>query len=106
LKVRKVSADVLESKKTSSAKSPSPRELRRMALERKLERAIRGASDDPSAAFRLDLDDDEKVPTLRQAFGRVRERLGADEVNLFARDGTLIIAKRPQTRGRRAGSAV
>jgi len=103
LKIRKISADVLEPKKTSE-RAPSPRELRRIALERKLERAIRSASDDPSAAFRLDLDDGEKVPTVRQAFGRVRERLGADEVNLFARDGSLIIAKRPQTRGRGAGS--
>ncbi len=102
MKIRKVSADVLEPSKRESARSLSQREQRRLALEAKLEQVVRRAADDPSAAFRLHLEDGEKAPTVRQAFGRVRDRLGADEVNLFARDDSLIVAKRPQTRGRRA----
>lgn len=102
LKIRKVSADVLEPSKGESARSMSPREQRRLALEAKLEQVVRRAADDPNAAFRLELEDGEKAPTVRQAFRRVRDRMGANDVNLFARDESLIVAKRPQTRGRRA----
>jgi len=102
LKIRKVSADVLEPSKGESARSMSPREQRRLALEATLEQVVRRAADDPNAAFRLELEDGEKAPTVRQAFRRVRDRMGANDVNLFARDESLIVAKRPQTRGRRA----
>jgi hypothetical protein len=101
MKIRKVSADVLEPSKRQTSRSLSPREQRRLALESKLEQVMRRAADDPEAAFRLELEEGEKAPTVRQAFRRVRDRLGTDEVNLFARDESLIVAKRPQTRGRR-----
>lgn len=100
MKIRKVSADVLD-RPSRRARALSPREQRRIALERELETAIGRASANASAAFLIDLDADEKPATVRLAFNRVRDRTGSADVNLFSRGGTLLIAKRPQTRGRR-----
>jgi hypothetical protein len=80
----------------------SPRDQRRLALEAKLEQVISRAAGDPAAAFGLELEEGEKAATVRQAFGRVRDRLGANGVNLFARGDLLVVALRPQTRGRGA----
>jgi hypothetical protein len=100
VKIRKVSADLLEPSKTSSQRPLSARELRRLALEQDLEAALRRADSEPQAAFKIDLDEGDKAPTIRLAFLRVKERVGLSGVNLFSRDGALFIAKRPQTRGR------
>lgn len=102
MKIRKVSADVLDQPRRRE-RTPSARELRRMALERLLESAIRRASENEAAAFVVELDD-EKAATVRLAFNRVRDRLRASDVNLFSRSGSLFIAKRAQTRGRRRGA--
>lgn len=104
MKVRKVSAALLDSRSRANRRAISPREQRRIDLEAKLEQAIRGAAADPMVAFRLDLEDSEKPPTVRLAFTRVRDRTGATEVNLFTRNGVLIVANRPQVRGRRPRS--
>jgi len=97
-----VSADVLDRPPRRPQRELSPRERRRLALEAALENAISSAKVDPSAAFRVDLEQGEKVPAVRLAFNRVRERLAAGGVNLLSRDSVLFIANRPQTRGRRA----
>ena len=101
MKIRRVSAEVLDATKQAAQRPPSERERRRLALEKRLERVVRQASADAKAAYRLVLEDGEKAPTVRLAFSRVRDRLGASDVNLFARGGALIVAKRPQRRGRR-----
>jgi hypothetical protein len=101
MKIRKVSADVLEPQMRAAARALTPREQRRLALESKLEKVVQRAVRDANAAFRLELEEGEKASTVRQAFGRVRDRLGATDVNLFARGDSLVVAKRPQTRGRR-----
>jgi hypothetical protein len=101
MKIRKVSADMLDRPSQARSRELSPRQQKRRALEQALETAISRAASESDAAFRLDLDDDEKAATVRAAFRRVRERTGATAVNLFARDDALIVAKRPQTRGRR-----
>lgn len=99
MKIRKVSAALLEPAK--SAERPlSPGARRRRALERDLERVLRRADRDPNAAFKLDLDEGDKAATIRLAFLRVKQRVALSEVNLFLRDGSLFVAKRPQTRGR------
>lgn len=100
MKIRKVSAALLEPAATSTQRRVSARERRRRALEQGLERALRRANREPQAAFKIDLDEGDKAPTIRLAFLRVKERVGLSEVNLFSRDGALFIAKRPQTRGR------
>jgi hypothetical protein len=82
----------------------SPRERRRRELEDALASAIRSSQTDENAAFKVDLETGDKVPTIRLAFNRVRERLGANTVNLFSRGNSLYIANRPQTRGRRAAT--
>lgn len=104
MKIRKVGADILSPARQASQRPPSAREQRRMALEKKLERVVRQAREDADSAFRLVLDDEEKRPTVRQAFLRVRDRLGAAEVNLFTRGDAMIVAKQPQRRGRRRKS--
>lgn len=100
MRIRKVSADVLEPVARSQRRELSPREQKRRSLESKLDRAIRQAAQDGNSVFRLDLED-EKPATVRLALKRVRDKVGAEGVNLFTRDGSLIIAKRPQSRGRR-----
>jgi hypothetical protein len=104
VKIRKVTADVLSPAKRAAARPPSAREQRRLALEKKLERVVQEAARDAGAAFRLMLEDGEKPPTVRQAFVRVRDRLGAADVNLFTRGDAMIVARRPQRRGRRPRS--
>lgn len=84
----------------------SAREARRQALERALGRAITGAHENRDTAYKLILEADDKQSTVRLAFNRTKARLGAADVNLLAADGGLWIAKRPQRRGRRAGSVV
>jgi hypothetical protein len=102
VRTRKVSADVFESPR---ARALSPREQRRIEIERRLDEAIRGADSDPSSAYRVQLEDGEKPATVRQAFNRVKGRIGADGVNLFKLEDGLIIAKRAQRRGRRPQAA-
>jgi hypothetical protein len=104
LKIRKVSADFLDQRPDTKRRGLSPREFRRVALENELEVAIRAAAADANAAFRVDLEATEKAPTIRFAFNRVRERTGVAGVNLFTREGVLIVANRPQMRGRRRAS--
>ena len=108
MKIRKVSADLLDAHSSAQPAALSPRAQKRTRLENTLDDAIERADQNPEAAFRVELEADEKPATIRQAFQRVKSRTGANEVNLFARDGMLLIAKRPQTRGRRpiARSAV
>ncbi len=100
MKIRRVSAELLEPSKNTSQRPLSPREQRRRALEQDLEAAVQRADREPQAAFKIDLEEGDKAPTIRLAFLRVKERLGLSAVNLFSRDGALFIAKRPQTRGR------
>ena len=76
-----------------------------MEMERRLDEAIKGAALDPSSAYRVQLDDGEKAATVRQAFNRVKGRIGADGINLFKLEDGLIIAKRAQRRGRRPQAA-
>jgi len=100
VKIRQVSADALQP--SPRAKAVSPREQRRIELERKLARVIRSALQDPSIGYRLTLDRDEKAATVRAAFNRVKARAaGASGVNLFKSGNDLVVAQREQTRGRR-----
>lgn len=99
MKIRKVSIDAL--KGPAKPKAPTPRELRRMELESKLEEAISAAKSDAGSAFKVLLDPGEKFPTVRLAFNRVRDRLHASEVNLHKRGDDIYIAALAQTRGRR-----
>lgn len=99
MKIRKVSAELLDARPAD--RPLSHRAMKRRALEAALEGAIRLADAESQAAFRIDLDAGEKPATVRLAFIRVRQRLGATQVNIFKRDDSLYIAKRPQTRGRR-----
>lgn len=101
MKIRKVDAARLDRPAATGQRELSPRDRRRLALEATLERVISAAQADAAAAFIVDLDAEDKVPTVRLAFRRVQERVGASSVNLFTRAGQLIIANRPQTRGRR-----
>jgi hypothetical protein len=102
VKIRKVNAELLE---VPSSRALSPRAQRRLEMERRLDEAIRGAASDPSSAYRVQLDADEKLATVRQAFNRVKARVGASGVNLFKLDEDLFIAKREQRRGRRPKAA-
>jgi cyanophycinase-like exopeptidase len=102
MKIRKVSADLLDARSSGRGQALSPRAQKRARLESTLHEAIQRANAQPDAAFLIELEADEKPATVRQAFQRVKSRSGANEVNLFARDGLLLIAKRPQTRGRRS----
>ena len=99
MKTRKVSIDVL--KEPSKPKAPSARELRRMELEGKLEQAIGSAKSDTHSAVKLILEQGEKLPAIRTAFNRVRERVHATEVSLHKRGDDLYIAALANTRGRR-----
>jgi hypothetical protein len=47
------------------------------------------------------LDEDERLSTVRKAFGRVKKQLGADGVNLVTANGGWFISRVPQRRGRR-----
>lgn len=99
MKTRKVSIDLL--KEPAKAKAPSARDLRRLELESKLEEAIHTVRADADSAVRVILDPGEKVPAVRLAFNRVKDRLKAHEVNLHKRGDDLYIAALAQTRGRR-----
>lgn len=103
MKIRRVSAELLDPSKNTSRRPLTARELRRRALERDLEAAVRRADREPHMAFKISLDEGDKAPTIRLAFLRVRERVALPEVNLFSRNDALFIAKRPQTSGRRRG---
>ena len=99
---RKVSADLLDARSSGRTQAMSPRAQKRARLESTINEAIQRANANPDAAFLVELEADEKPATVRQAFQRVKSRSSANEVNLFAREGLLLIAKRRQTRGRRA----
>lgn len=100
MKIRQVSADVLQP--SPRAKAVSPREQRRIELERKLARVVRSALQDPATGYRLTLEGDEKAATVRAAFSRVKARAaGANGVNIFKSGDGFIVAQREQTRGRR-----
>ena len=99
MKIRKVGIDVL--KEPAKPKGPTPRELRRLDLESKLEEAIIAARSDTGSAVKLILDQGEKVAGVRVAFNRVKDRLHAGEVNLHKRGEDLYVAALPNTRGRR-----
>jgi hypothetical protein len=100
VKIRKVSASILDQRPVRSSKL-SPRERKRRALDSKLEIAVRATAANSDIAFRVDLDQGDKLPTVRAAFYGIRERTGAAGVNIFTKNGVLFIANRPQTRGRR-----
>jgi hypothetical protein len=101
MEIRRVSAALFDAK-ADLPKQPGPRELKRMALERRIGRAIKGAaSDGGRIAFQLILQDDDRPSTIRAAFMRVRAEQGASDVNMLGLDGKWFIAKRPQRRGRR-----
>ena len=102
MKIRKVSADLLDARRPGRTQAMSPRAQKRAQLESTINEAIQRAGANHDAAFLIELEADEKPATVRQAFQRVKSRSGANEVNLFAREGLLLIAKRPQTRGRRS----
>jgi hypothetical protein len=102
LRIRKVNAEVLA--EPARGRASSPRELKRLQLESKLERAIRDARTDRKVAFLVTLED-EKAPAVRQAFNRVKAREGADGVNLVTVGGELYIAQVAQRRGRRPKAA-
>jgi hypothetical protein len=99
VKIRKVDIEVL--KEPAKPKAPSPRELRRMALEAKLREAIAAARSDTASAVKLILEPGEKFATVRLAFNRVKDRVHAAEVNLHKRGDDLYVAVLAQTRGRR-----
>jgi hypothetical protein len=99
MKTRKVSIDVL--KEPTAPKTPSPREIRRMELESKLEDAITTVRNDATSAIKVVLDQGEKLSGIRLAFNRVKDRVRATEVNLHKRGDDLYIAALPITRGRR-----
>jgi hypothetical protein len=101
MKIRKVSPELLDRPTAATARPPSARELRRRALERELGSAISAATANADAAFLVEPGKDEKLPAIRLAFRRVRDQMQAVDVNLFVRAGAILIAKRPQTRGRR-----
>jgi hypothetical protein len=97
--IRRVSVTAFQPE--SAGKATSPREAKRLALERTLERAIRGAQFDGTVAYRVRLDPDEKLSTVRIAFKRAKLAALADGVNLVTASGGLWIARTPQRRGRR-----
>jgi hypothetical protein len=99
VKIRKISAEILDT--PARSRTLSPREQRRIELEEKLETVIRSAQEDTGTAFRIQPDDGEKLSTLRLAFKRVKTRVGATGVNLFTVGDDLIVAQREQRRGRR-----
>ena len=99
MKIRKVGIEVLN--EPAKPKGPTPRELRRMEVESKLEEAITTAKSDTGSAVKLILDPGEKVPGVRVAFNRVKDRLHASEVNLHKRGDDLYVAALANTRGRR-----
>jgi len=103
MKLRRVSADVLLPKPT--ARTVSPRERKRLELEAALEPVIREAALDPGVAFRVTLADDDTLTAVRAAFGRARERVGADAVNLVTVDGDLFVAATPKHQGRKTQGA-
>lgn len=100
MRVRRVSADVLAPRSATAA--ISPRNSKRLRLEAKLESVIDDArSGDSQIVYRV-LPEDEKPATLRLAFRRVRDRMGATEVNLRTVGGDMYIGKVPPSgRGRK-----
>lgn len=100
--IARVPASALDSKE-GQPRALSPRELKRQALERSLRLAVRrAAADGERAAYRVVLEPDDKVSTIRAAFSRVKEAEGTADVNLLSLGDALYVAKRPQRRGRRA----
>ncbi len=99
MKLTKISAAVFDA--PPQPKALTPRQLARLELERSLEKAIKDAHSDKSAAFRLRLDEGEQPATIRLAFNRAKARIGHGDVNLFKVGEDLVIAAREQKRGRR-----
>lgn len=99
-RIARVSAAALDAK-TDKPKQLGSRELKRLALETTLARAIRGASQHGGrVAYRVILEKDDKSSTIKSAFKRVRQAEGIGDINLLTVDGGLYVAKRPQRRGR------
>lgn len=102
--IRQVTASALDAK-PDSRRAASPRELRRIALERVLATGLRGAAKDGGRiAYRVILEDGDKASTIKAAFKRVKIAARDTEVNLLTVGDSLYIAKRRQTRGRRPNS--
>lgn len=102
MKIRRANPKLFESPTaTVSQTVETPRQRRRRELETALQEAIEGARQDPTAAYQVTLDADEKASGVRTAFKRVRDRVGASDINLVTVDSTLYIAQVPQRRGRR-----
>ena len=93
MKLRRVPADVLLHKPVPKALSPRAR--KRAELEATLAPVIRDAAADPGVAFRVTLDEDERIAAVRAAVKRVRQRVGALDVNVVTIDGQPYIAARP-----------
>ena len=103
--IRQVTASALDIK-PESQRAASPRELRRLALERVLATALRGAAKDGTRiAYRVILEDGDKPSTIKAAFKRVKIAARDTEVNLLTVGDAMYVAKRRQTRGRRPNSA-
>ena len=104
--IRRVNSSAFDAK-PEGQRAASPRELKRLALERVLATALRGAAQDGGrVAYEVVLEPGDKVSTIKSAFKRVKTAARDTEVNLLTVGDSLYVAKRPQTRGRRAKSAV
>lgn len=102
MKIRRANPKLFEPQAArSTATLETPRQRKRRELEAALQGAIEGARQDPTAAYQVTLDADEKASGVRTAFKRVRDRAGASDINLVTVDSTLYIAQVPQRRGRR-----
>ena len=102
--IHKVNAALLDTK-ADEPRQLSAREMKRLALERVLARAIKGAAQDGGrVAYRLILDKDDRLSTLKAAFKRVKQAEGQGDVNLLTVGDVLFVARRAQMRGRRPRS--
>ncbi len=86
MKIRKVSAELLEPAKKTSQRPLSARDRRRRALEASLEAGIRRADREHQAALRIDLQEGDKAATIGLVLLRADGRQLV-AVNLFSREG-------------------
>jgi hypothetical protein len=101
MRITKVSADVLSS--PAKPKALSPREQKRLAMEARLQEVIEEASrSDGSEVYRVTPSDGEKAATVKLAFKRVKDRVGAAAVNLRTVGGDIFVGRMPPSnRGRK-----
>jgi hypothetical protein len=102
VKIRQVDVAMLDKPKAAPAapKALTPRQLERIAQERKFKRML-GKLNDPNAVFEVRFEENDKALTVRQRLLRAAQEDGKEIVVRKSDKGWLVALATPERRSRR-----